>query len=46
MQQLFVKNGLDEKIIHHIPYGIDTDPLIKGQNKTATDKLRIAFIGT
>jgi glycosyltransferase involved in cell wall biosynthesis len=45
MQKLFVKNGLDEKIIHHVPYGIDTMPLEKGQNKTASDKLRIAFIG-
>jgi glycosyltransferase involved in cell wall biosynthesis len=46
MQKLFVKHGLDEQIIHHIPYGIDTAPLKKGQKKSASDELRIAFIGT
>ncbi len=45
MEQLFLKNGLEAKIIHHIPYGIDTAPLEQGQKKTATDKLRFAFIG-
>jgi len=46
MQDLFVRNGLDGQIIHHIPYGIDTKPLEKGSNKTESDELRIAFIGT
>lgn len=46
MQNLFIKNGLDKSKIHHIPYGIDTEPLRTGQQKEKSDKLRIAFIGT
>ncbi len=46
MQDLFVRNGLNSQIIHRVPYGIDTKPLEKGRNKTPSDELRIAFIGT
>lgn len=46
MRELFISNGLDARLIHHIPFGIDTEELRKGQNKTFSNELRIAFIGT
>jgi glycosyltransferase involved in cell wall biosynthesis len=46
MQDLFIQNGLSADLIDLIHYGIDTEPLKKGQNKTASDDLRFAFIGT
>lgn len=46
MQELFLSNGLDPELIHHIPYGIDSEPLKKGQDKRPSNELRIAFIGT
>jgi len=46
MQDLFIRNGLSADLIELIHYGIDTEPLQIGQNKTASDELRFAFIGT
>lgn len=46
MKRLFVKNGINPDLIHHIPFGIDTAPLLAFQNKTESSVLRIGFIGT
>jgi Glycosyltransferase len=46
MKRLFIKNGITPDLIHHIPFGIDTAPLLAFQNKTASEVLRIGFIGT
>lgn len=46
MKRLFEKNGINPDLIHHIPFGIDTAPLLAYQNKTASEVLRIGFIGT
>jgi glycosyltransferase involved in cell wall biosynthesis len=45
MENLFIKSGLDKRAIHHVPYGIDTEPLKKGINKTESQDIRFAFIG-
>ena len=45
MKNLFIKNGLNEKIIHNVPYGIDTKPLERGIQKVESNDLRFAFIG-
>ncbi|MBZ0186396.1 MAG: glycosyltransferase family 4 protein [Candidatus Obscuribacterales bacterium] len=46
MKSLFIKNGFKEELIHHIPFGIDTSLLEPYTQKTASDCLRIGFIGT
>jgi glycosyltransferase involved in cell wall biosynthesis len=46
MRDLFVENGIDQQLIHHVPFGIDTAPLEAHQTKTASDTVRIGFIGT
>ena len=46
MKRLFIKNGIDPSLIHHIPFGIDTTALLPFQNKEPSDLLRIGFIGT
>lgn len=46
MKRLFIKNGINPDLIHHIPFGIDTAPLEAFRKKTASNVLRIGFIGT
>jgi glycosyltransferase involved in cell wall biosynthesis len=46
MRDIFVENGIRQDLIHHVPFGIDTAPLEPFQTKTASDILRIGFIGT
>ncbi len=46
MRDIFVENGIREDLIEHVPFGIDTAPLLSYQNKTPSDTLRIGFIGT
>jgi len=46
MQRLFIKNGMKEDLIHHIPFGIDTAKLLDWCEKPPSDKLRIGYIGT
>lgn len=46
MQDIFVENGIEAKLIHKVPFGIDTAPLEAFQNKSASDTLRIGYIGT
>jgi glycosyltransferase involved in cell wall biosynthesis len=46
MRDIFVENGIDSELIHHVPFGIDTAPLQMYQQKTASDHLRIAYVGT
>jgi glycosyltransferase involved in cell wall biosynthesis len=46
MRDLFAENGIDPSLIHHVPFGIDTAPLAPYQTKTASDLVRIGFIGT
>lgn len=46
MKRLFIQNGIEEKLIHHIRFGIDLSTLTDFQTKTASDHLRIGFIGT
>ena len=46
MQDIFIENGIDPKLIRHVPFGIDTAPLLPYQSKSAQSTLRIGFIGT
>jgi glycosyltransferase involved in cell wall biosynthesis len=46
MRDIFVENGIDSKLIHHVPFGIDTKPLEAHQNKSPSNVLRIGYIGT
>jgi glycosyltransferase involved in cell wall biosynthesis len=46
MKEIFIENGIDEKLIEHVPFGIDTAPLVCHQNKTKSANLRIGYIGT
>ncbi len=46
MQDIFIENGIRPEIIQHVPFGLDTQPLLPFQQKTAADHLRIGFVGT
>jgi glycosyltransferase involved in cell wall biosynthesis len=46
MSDIFVENGIRADLIEHVPFGIDTAPLIPYQQKVPSDLLRIGFIGT
>lgn len=46
MREIFVENGIDERLIEHVPFGIDTAPLDAYKSKTVSDVLRIGYIGT
>jgi glycosyltransferase involved in cell wall biosynthesis len=46
MRQLFIENGINPGIIHHVPFGIDTVALEPFQTKPESETLRIGYIGT
>jgi glycosyltransferase involved in cell wall biosynthesis len=46
MRDIFVENGIHADLIRHVPFGIDSSPLIPFQTKTVSDRLRFGFIGT
>jgi glycosyltransferase involved in cell wall biosynthesis len=46
MQDVFVENGINEKLIHHVPFGIRLEALTPYTQKTPCDVTRIGFIGT
>ncbi len=46
MKGLLSENGIDEKLIHHVPFGIDTTELESFDWKSPSEILRIGFIGT
>lgn len=46
MKDVFVENGIDEKLIHHVPFGIHLETLTAHSEKSPSDILRIGFIGT
>lgn len=46
MRDVFVENGIDEKLIHHVPFGIRLDALAPHTKKSESPHVRIAFIGT
>jgi glycosyltransferase involved in cell wall biosynthesis len=46
MRELFVENGINSNLIHHVPFGIDTAPLEACRTKSKSEHLRIGFIGT
>jgi glycosyltransferase involved in cell wall biosynthesis len=46
MRDIFIENGIDEKLLHLVHFGIDTAPLEPFQTKTESPELRIGFIGT
>ncbi len=46
MKDIFVENGIDSCLIHHVPFGIDTKPLAKFQGKIPARELRFGYIGT
>lgn len=47
MRDIFLENGINADLIHHVPFGIDTAPLEPFQTKVdGGTALRIGFIGT
>ena len=46
MQDIFVENGFNPELMHHVPFGLDQSNLHGHQTKTACERLRIGFIGT
>lgn len=46
MRDIFVENGIKPELIRHVPFGIDTEPLVAYQQKLPSKTLRIGFIGT
>lgn len=46
MKDVFVENGIDAKLIHHVPFGIHLEALTAHIEKTDCDIVRIGFIGT
>ncbi|MBS1989155.1 MAG: glycosyltransferase [Cyanobacteria bacterium SZAS LIN-3] len=46
MRDIFVENGIEERLIELVHYGIDTSKLVGHQSKSPSDILRIGYIGT
>ena len=46
MQDIFIENGMSPDLLLHVPFGLDTEPLIPFQQKQPSKTLRIGFIGT
>jgi glycosyltransferase involved in cell wall biosynthesis len=46
MQNIFIENGIRPDLLLHVPFGLDTEPLLPFQNKQMSTTLRIGFIGT
>ena len=46
MRDIFIENGIRPDLIRHVPFGLDTEPLIPFQTKAPSKTLRIGFIGT
>jgi glycosyltransferase involved in cell wall biosynthesis len=46
MADIFAENGIDEKRVHLVPFGIDTKLLTPYQQKTESDVVRVGYIGT
>ncbi|CAM6002000.1 unnamed protein product [Sphagnum balticum] len=46
MQDIFIENGIRPELLQHVPFGLDTEPLLPYQNKQPSKTLRIGFIGT
>jgi glycosyltransferase involved in cell wall biosynthesis len=46
MHDVFVENGISDKLIHHVPFGIRLDALLPYTQKVPSDVIRIGFIGT
>lgn len=46
MHDVFVENGISDKLIHHVPFGIRLDALLPYTEKVPSDVIRIGFIGT
>jgi glycosyltransferase involved in cell wall biosynthesis len=46
MRDIFVENGIHPELIRHVPFGIDTEPLVPFQQKTESAVIRFGFIGT
>ncbi len=46
MAEIFVENGIRQELIKHIPFGLDTEPLLPFTEKARTKELRLGFIGT
>ncbi len=46
MRDIFIENGVRKDLIKHVPFGLDTAPLLPFQHKQRTSQLKIGFIGT
>jgi len=46
MHDVFVENGIKDKLIHHVPFGIRLEALTAHVQKVPSDIIRIGFIGT
>lgn len=46
MADIFGENGIEKSKLHLVPFGIDTKLLTPYQNKTASDVVRVGYIGT
>ncbi len=46
MRDIFVENGINDKLIRIVHFGIDTAKLVDHQVKKPSEKLRIGYIGT
>ncbi len=46
MKDIFCENGIEAKLIHHVPFGIHLDALTAHIEKVPSDIVRVGFIGT
>jgi glycosyltransferase involved in cell wall biosynthesis len=46
MLDIFVENGIESRLIKHVPFGIDTSKLDGHRMKKPSEKVRIGYIGT
>jgi glycosyltransferase involved in cell wall biosynthesis len=46
MRTIFEENGIEPQLIHKVPFGLDTAPLLPHQEKVPSSVIRIGFVGT
>ncbi len=46
MRDVFVENGINPKLIHHVPFGIHLEALANHVTKVPSNQVRIGYVGT
>jgi glycosyltransferase involved in cell wall biosynthesis len=46
MRDIFIENGINPELLHLVPFGIDTSTLVPFTEKSASQQLRIGYVGS